>query len=274
MALYDKKVYLKDSRIIKSTIIREYDLRQANINSLLMYEKITKEEYDYLARLPKFDREQYIGKLIGSDLSDIKDPNSIFNTIQRGIVQAKKLLFEKNSIQDEEVIRIANDAVYVARSLPLKYTSFGNHTFALKNTYTLFIRIMGMSFFFNPSDESGGVKLDVVGMSDTALELHSMGMASFIAQIFYYIESSLIQQAIQYLNRFYDDYINKRLPIYFYREFNGNSSYRIIGGRTSTLTISNQPNSLDHIDIGFNAALIRELYSILVELYQKDVIRK
>ena len=54
----------------------------------------------------------------------IKEDKKIYNIIQKGIKESKVQLFDANDIKSYEVIRIANDAVYVNRINGLKYTEF------------------------------------------------------------------------------------------------------------------------------------------------------
>ena len=54
-------------------------------------------------------------------------------------------------MQYKEVVRIANDAVFVKRSVPLKYTKFGLIEFIPKNKYSSFIKLGDLYIFFGSS---------------------------------------------------------------------------------------------------------------------------
>jgi hypothetical protein len=66
------------------------------------------------------------------------------------------------------------------------------------------------------------------------------------------------------LENFIDDYLNRRLDVKYYRELTPGGLYRVIGGE---FYISNLPKLTDEIDIGYNLYLLRELSSILYEIY-------
>ena len=83
-----------------NTFIREYDMSKANINSLLYTNRISKDYYDYLYRADKQTREIQIGLMIQ------KDP-SIYQSIQEGIMEGKKRLFESNDLKDSDILSIA-----------------------------------------------------------------------------------------------------------------------------------------------------------------------
>ena len=115
--------YVCPNRFVSGQII-EYDIRQANINILYKYKIIDEKYYNYLAHVPKIQREVIIGNLIKQDKNK-------YNIIQKGIKEAKCQLFEANNIKEYEVVRIANDAVYVNRSGGLQYTIFDGIEFVL-----------------------------------------------------------------------------------------------------------------------------------------------
>ena len=123
-----------------SGYITEYDIRQANINILYKNNIIDKKYYDYLVHVPKIQREIIVGNLI-------KEDKNKYSIIQKGIKEAKCLLFEANNIKEYEVVRIANDAVYVNRVNGLKYITFDGIEFVPKSISTNYLRLYNILFF-------------------------------------------------------------------------------------------------------------------------------
>jgi hypothetical protein len=240
-------------RYISGRIV-EYDIKSANITMLKKYNIIDNGYYTYLSNLPKYNREVEIGL-------KIRESKEYYEAIQKGIIDSKLLLFQYNDIQEPEVIRIANDAVYINRSIDLKYTQFGDVLFRQKSISDVVLKIDTLIFFyFNRNNE---MNIDVKGLGNNQI-FHQKYMLSFIASVINLVEISSLNDAINFITDFYKEYISKALDIGFYRELNPMSMYKISG---SNYCISNATN-INDIDISFNASLIRELYSILLSKFR------
>ena len=250
-ALARQVTYVVDMRYISGNII-EYDIKQANINILYKYGIIDESHYDYLRNLPKMNREIIVGNMIKSD-------KEIYKAIQKGIKESKLNLFDANSINEYEVIRIANDAVYVNRIGGLKYTKFDNIEFVAKSQSNCFLKLNNLLFFINFGRE---INVDIKGLGED-YSIHEP-MISIIVNIIDLLYHDGIKSAMRSLEEVIDDYINKRLGVEYYRELSPGGSYRVLGGE---FYITNLPQLTNEIDIGFNFYLLRELSSILYEIY-------
>ena len=248
--------YLYPFRYLSGNII-EYDIRQANINMLFYKGLIDENKYNYFRNIPKQQREVMIGNMIKND-------NTMYKAIASGIAEFKVKLFESNDIQIHEVVRIASDAVYINRSIPLRYTEFDNVIFVNKNKYQTYVNlnktILLIKYIGNQLD------VDVKGISEDRLKDHQNYLLSFIVNIICTMERNSIEEAIKETNEFIEEYINRSLPLEYYREFNSESMYRVAGGQFLIENIF----SLDSIDINYNLIILRELLSILYEQYQSS----
>lgn len=243
--------YVVDMRYISGNII-EYDIKQANINILYKYGTIDLEKYNYLANLPKMNREIIVGNMISSD-------KEIYKTIQKGIKEAKLNLFDANNIKEYEVIRIANDAVYVNRINGLKITQFDNIQFVPKSVSTCYLNLKNILFFINFGSQ---INVDIKGLGPN-YDIHEP-LITIIVNIISELQYDGVKPAMKSLENFIDDYLNKRLGVEYYRELNPEAGFRVIGGKFLLSTI---PILYDEIDIGYNLYLLRELSSILYEIY-------
>ena len=124
-SLWNSVTYKTPIKFLVNTYIREYDLSKANINSLLYTGRITQEEYNVYLSMEKNQREKTIGLMIR------KDP-TIYESIQKGIIEAKRNLICTNNIEDYEIVSIKNDAVFVS-GRELGFTKFGVFDFKIKN---------------------------------------------------------------------------------------------------------------------------------------------
>lgn len=259
--LYSKTDYVTNFKFIKSVNIIEYDISKANINTLYEAGVITPQQYEYLYSLPKNDRENYVGNLIRFS------SNAVYDVIKRGILEGKKKLFLQNNIQDNEVIRIANDAVFIMRSSPLTYTKFGSIEFKPKNQYSTFVRFSGLVVFFGC--KMGDINLDVINLGKDQIELHANYMLTFIGNLFYLVETSTINQVIDYFLGFYNQYLRKELDIHYYRELNEVSMFTVNSPKNNGKYGMMYTDKIEQIDITYNAGVLRELYGIIAGLNKK-----
>ena len=104
-SIVSKLSYFTPSRYISGRIV-EYDIKSANITMLKVSNVISEETYQYLQSLPKISREIEIGLLIRSN-------PAIFKAISSGIEKYKLKFAEANNIDENRIVRVANDAIYL-----------------------------------------------------------------------------------------------------------------------------------------------------------------
>lgn len=247
--------------IIYNSFIREYDISKANINVLYESKVIDKGTYDTLYNSDKFIREKTIGLMIR------KDPN-IYKIIQTGIKNAKYKLILENNIDLEDIVSIKNDAVFV-KDNKLEKTKFGLIDFKLKNVYTLFIKINKYEFYYYYNTFNNEELLDVKGISDDKIKIHNNYFIDFLKALFNTLQLDGIISAVNMIQGFSNAYINRQLPIEYYRKFNSESDFDLIYQKNIWSTIS--ANDINIIDIRYNYEIIRDIYGILMSIYFKKV---
>lgn len=243
--------YITPSRYISGRIV-EYDIRAANITMLRKYNAITEEYFNFLLSLPKHNREVEIGLLINTDIK-------YFNIIRDGILDAKKKLFVANNINPLSIVRIANDAVFINSSNDLKFTVFDNVIFKQKSISNSMIKLDKLIIFFSYIGEN--LNIITKGIKPEIQKLHENFMLTFIANILYLLERVSPIDALNCINEFYEDYVNLRLPIEYYRELNDKSYYKYKYQGYYLSTVSD----INDIDINYNLFILRELWSIVLE---------
>lgn len=261
--LWQNKNYIAPIPYIISRHIYEYDITKANINVLYYLGEINKEYYEKLKNLPRMKRQIEIGYLL-------KYTDGLSDRLSDGIAMFRKRLFDENNIQDHEVLSIKNDAIFVI-GRKLKNTIFDNIEFVLKNHYTTYIRIdKSIEVYFESNSIDGTISLDVKGISDTKLELHHKYMATILADVMYYMETNSISDGLTYISDIYNQYIDRKLPIGYYRNFNANSDYIINANGTLYSMDYCDPDMFMSLDIGYNLYIIRTLYGYLSNIYMQQ----
>ena len=259
--IISKQNYLTPSRYISGRIV-EYDIKSANISVLRNSGIITQDDYEYLASLPKILREKEIGLREKAD-------QSIYTSIQKGINEAKYNLVTFNKINPEQIVRIANDAVYINSIINLDYLKFGDYIeFKPKSEYNVYC-CLNKVIIFCRFDHGGNIHIDVKGIGDNA-SLHQNYMIYTIMSTITLLERAGIIDALDYLSEICEAYVKRELPVGYYREFNSDSLYKTlystIGMYPYGLTDVREDQKYD-IDINYNYVILRELWSILFEIY-------
>lgn len=253
--------YITPLNYISGRIV-EYDIASANINMLYKYNMIDINYYNYLKSLPKINREVEIGKLIRSD-------SNYYNIIKQGIIDAKKKLLLSNNININSIIRIANDAVYINSSSDLQFTVFDNIEFKKKSISSCMIKLDKLLIFFLYNEN--GINLDIKGINENNQLLHSEYMLSFIAETIYILERVSVEDALKFITNFYEDYINLKLPVGYYRELNSDSMFNFKNCNFYLSTVNEKDINL--LDINYNLYIIRELWNIVLDVYNIKIRR-
>ena len=259
--LWDKTTYTADISYLTNVFIYEYDISKANINILFAKGVIDETTYNFLYEAQRMVRQVYVGKLC-------KD-TKVSNILKAGIIEAKKMFFEANHIEDRDVLSIKNDAVFLINKKP-QITKFGLIEFKEKNIYTSFFKIINMEYYYYYSNITKEEYIDIKGISDSALEIHKDYFLQLIKDIFYSIQINGPDISLRMLKDYYNDYIRLNLSTEHYRQFNSESMFHFkfisnIGTGYSINSISEDEKPL--IDISYNLAILLELQRILTNQY-------
>ena len=253
--------YLTNMRYISGRIV-EYDIKAANISVLRDRDIISEADYIMLSSMPKNIREREVG------LMELRNP-TLYDKIKEGIKDAKESFVSFNRIDDKQILRVANDAVYVNTPNDLKYTKLGKYIeFKPKSTFNSFLNINGTIVLvqFMPD---GNIHADVKGIGKNS-ELHKNFMVYAIVSSIVMLERSSIEDAISYISDLCEKYLRRELSIEYYREFTPESLYRArytgYNGMQYGMTIAKDQDR-DNIDISYNYNILREVWSILLEIY-------
>ena len=254
-----KRNFIVSDPYIQGRIV-EYDIKSANISMLKKYNMISDSYYDYLSKLPKYDREVEIG-------IKIRDNIEIQKVIYNGIDETLKKFIEINNINPVNIIRRANDALYINTPIDLKYTNIDGIIVKQKNIYSSLLQLNKLLFLFYYDPD---INVDIKGIKPELVELHNGYMITVIGTAILLHERSSTIDALSYLNNIIESYINLKLPVEYYRNLDSFSNYvyNLYGGFISMT----QPKVIDNtINIECNFNLLRELYSILFNMYIRTV---
>ena len=198
--------------------------------------------------LGKKSRVVEIGKLM-------RDDKDFANKLKASFMEARRLFFEQNGIEDTDVVSIKRDAIFLSRYID--HTQIGDHLlFRPKNQYSSFIYLKPFEIYYN----SNG--LDVKGLNDEIYErYHKEYFGDFISGVIRRLESSSKKETLRYIRTVFDSYKWLELDTGYYREFNNVSHFRYLDGNTS---MEEFMEDLSQLDISNNFKLINQLLMIIL----------
>ena len=239
VSLYEKHNYLnKNIEYLVNNEITEYDIRSAGFNIIKKYKLLDDKKISHLESLPKKRRQITIG-LYQKDNIEFRD------RLNEKFIEIRKLFFEANELDDDDVLSIKKDAIITLKKC--FHTEFDNIEFIDKNVYSSYFYINKFEFYINEKN------IHLKGISDEKLKLHEDYMLDFLHKIFRLIETSSNKKyIIDNIRQFISFYKNKMLHIGYYRELNADSLYKLNIDFLNDHIGVEHTKSLDNIDISYN----------------------
>lgn len=262
--LWNQFRYKSQIHCLIDTPIKEYDITKANISILVDLGLIDEVMYQRLFYEEKYNREVFIGNLIGNN-------PGLSEKLSSGIKEAKRIFLESNEIKDEDVLEIDNDSVFIIGDRVIKNQQISPHIyFRLDHSFTSFYDVMNIRYYYYCNRISNEEFLKAKGLGTKGTELHKRYMLDFLNELFFTAQLDGTNSAIELLSGFYKLYMSKELDIEYYRELNSLSQYKLIKfGSYSYGTDSVLPNWKKYIDITYNETVLRGFNRLLFYKYLK-----
>ena len=262
--LLDKSNYLnKNIQFLISRFIREYDMSKSNISILLYKGYINQSEFDYYASLPKLQRQIKIGLLL-------RDNPDVSELLKEGMIEIRNKFIIENGLDETNVLSIKNDAFFVIDKVPNKL-KFDNVEFREKNVYTSYYCINNLELYYHLNQVDNTEYLDVKGMSEENEALHKEYFTDFLLTLFWSAQVDSIEETIKLLTTVYDEYINLRLDVNYYREFNNLSKFRLsVNGKHYLADYVSEKEKIFIIPT-HNLNILRILSSYYTSIFQRKI---
>lgn len=231
--------------------IIEYDMKDAGFSLTREYNLLDDKTITKLSKYEKNKRKVTLGKIQ-------RDDKEYRDSLKESFKLARKEFIESNNIEDNDIIAIKKDAIFVKSRC--KHRSFGNFIeFRPKNTYTSYIQLGNkgkrLEFYYNID------VLDIKGISEENYSLHQNYMIKFIKSFFLRMETEDNENVIKFAKRFIDRYKRKELEVGYYRTFDYRSIIELIDNNEEIYKDYWEDKKAD-IDISYN------FYNILLKLIQ------
>jgi hypothetical protein len=264
--LYEKVNYTQDLGLLKSCNIFEYDIEKANINILYHRGLIKEDLYEFLKKQPNIVRKVMVGKMERLNKNLTKEK-------ALGIIEAKKMFFDKYSLEDKDILSVRNDALFVLRKLE-PVTAFDNIRFTLRNEYNMFLRVHRVQFYYYFDMRSGKEVLHAKGIRDEIMEEQKDYMIDFLKEVFHTFTIEGVTETLNLIRNFYINYTHGNYPVGYYRDlftglYNLNTESKVFQFKA----IAPSDEIVPLIDISNNGAFLRELAKVFYTEYLRSKTR-
>ncbi len=192
--------------------ITEYDMKDAGLSLTKKFKLLPDNDISYLETLPKDERKVKMGLIQRNNKEYRRALNDAFR-------EGRKLFFEANGLDDENVLAIKKDAIFTIKLC--ENTEFGDLVFAEKNKYSSYYLFDRYEFYYFNTG------MDVKGISDDNVMKHAEYMITSLHQFMRMMETSSRTSCIRFIKDFIKYYKNMELSIEYYRELNSDSMYRL-----------------------------------------------
>lgn len=238
--LWEKELWTNPNIMYSfNSIINEFDIKQAGYSIVREFKQLDPTKIAKLERQSKDARHKQIGVWL-------RDDREFAKVHKEGFKEARRRFFTENSLDEENILAIKKDAVFVKGDVD--HTEVGEFIdFRKKNRYTSYIRLPNKIELYYYDG-----KIDVKGISSENVETHEGGILDFLKIIFRKIETDTQEVQLRVLMRYLNDYKARTLPVNYYREFNSSSKI-IVADPESMLTFDDYwEDRKDELSVQYN----------------------
>jgi len=201
--------------MLSNVILREYDIIDAGF-SIIKENKLLKfSEIEKIDRMEKNEKNIYIGKLMKID-------KNLVISMMSNLEKLRKIFVKKNRIEDSEILYIKRDSICTINKKCSFLDINKNCRFKEKNKFTSFLYLNKIEFYYSSYDDI----LTVKGINDKVIESHEKYFINDILSFIKIGEVSNIDSIRLKMKEYRSNYLDLKLDINTYREFNEVNLFR------------------------------------------------
>jgi hypothetical protein len=212
----------------------------------------------WLEGLPKLERAVEVGKLSRERVGP-GGGKTLSKAITEGISMRVEGMLLANGIDRSRIVSVKRDAVFVSGPPPSVLSFADGTAFRVKGSHTCYVRLGRVELYCTPSRRRWTLK----GVADDRMGLHGPYSVELAMDVLRLLEAGSPAEAAATICQFRRDYVARRLPLGFYREMNGRSSFCVRAGRMRFL--------VDEVDDGFprdTLEITHNVRTVIVPLVQ------
>ena len=246
--------FITDASLLIDYDIMSYRMMTPEIEILRQNKIISPSTY-YFLKTSNSD-------IYNSFISDIYTNRTLRSLVINAIKDTNNKFLVANNILDTNVLEITGNNIIIKDSLP-KVARIDQIEFILENQFSNFINIESIRLY--SINDMLGYKYMVHGFTQYQVQLHQK-MIDVILQAITILSTNGAMPALQFIRQLYNDYINYKLPVEYYRAFNLSSSYSFKSNLYKYNVFYVDEKDKTSLDISYNKRVIEKLFSIFVQL--------
>ena len=235
--LMERTNYLnKEIEYLRNTKIVEYDIRHAGFTTLRYKKLLPSAIIDKLEKMPNKDRNVYIGK-------QIRKYPKIGEELINTLVDVRKDFAVLNNIEEDDVLSIKKDALFLIKKVPEYLTIMDLFEFRIKGEYTSYCYLNNKEFYYSVYTD----ELTVKGIGSETQEFQEDYLLKDIKTIMKMAEKLMPDKMFAYLKKYRTKYLERKLDKNAYRNMDS-GDFMIDGYSMKVLP----DNLVDEVDIVYN----------------------
>jgi hypothetical protein len=244
--LYMKHNYVNRNLVyLKNNIIREYDMVNAGINILYHNGIFSDEDYADLNSMDKLSKNIAVGKFL-------RDNADISEALMEEFINIRKELFEINGIQDDDILSIKKDAVFIINKRLNNLQLNDNYRFQEKNKYSGYINIDRKEFYYSIDKR----EFDIKGFSKDIKNHHKGYLFKELEELLYLDMNNEKNMVFERLIQLKVDFIERNLDKgYYYDITQGKYIFKTLGSMLSLDDIDDELKQFCFINNNLNFIL-------------------
>lgn len=192
--------------------IMEYDMVAASVSICERFNLLNQETITRLKLLPKEKRTVQMGLLQKND--------KVFSEqLLSGIKEIRRKFLETNKLDESNVLSLHSDAVIFFSRKKIASVIDGVE-FKKKHTWSSYLRYKGIEMFY------GDGHITYKNIPVDMLNQHTLGINKYLIDVFNKIDS-YDPNVMKYLSKFQKQYLQDKLPEYFYIPFGRCGNYKM-----------------------------------------------
>lgn len=191
--------------------IMEYDMVAASLSVSRRFQLLDNELIEQLSLLPKKERTRRVGLIQ-------KDDKNYSDKLLQGIINIRKTFLENNGLDESNILSLHSDAVLFHSKKKMQTIADGVE-FKKKGQWTSYMRFRNIEMFY------GDGMIEYKNVNKDMLMEHTMGINMYLTKVFQMIED-YDENILKYLSRMQMDYLQDKLPQYWYPSFGKIDQYK------------------------------------------------
>ena len=134
----------------------------------------------------------------------------------------RKKFIERNNLTQDDILSLHSDACILNTNKKITSNIEGVN-FRKKNEWNSYIRYKGIEMFYKNDIKNNYI--DYKNVPEELVQQHTLGFNVHLKRVFEYIEN-YDENVLKYISRFQKQYLQNKLPEYFYHPFGRNGVYK------------------------------------------------